>query len=479
MKAKETLTLMDDVHAWTFLHKHDGRALKHGEYGVQQKLRNLLRQAQRFVLDDDAIRLVCDLSHEFDRLPYWALLARLPFDVMWVEVDLHAKVRKFHEMNTLKEPMDLSQVAPLAGYLLFREDPGSQSPRWCCNEFYRIPDVDGGCSPGFFNYVFDPEGDPKFPIRGSSYWKSPTLSLRPNFPKMPVTIQAAGGITIMSECDPELAVGGVFNIRDTTGRSRGGTMHGANEDLHLDEANGTVSIQLDDVYKDKHGNFHTASIIETPDWFNNRIAVTIDPWYERYLSDRAKDDLTRWQMYMIHELHELRGVLRWLMTLLAAINALPRDVRPVHSRVGKRAIGMNQIPYLHHNRPTITLPRDDRTVYARRALDRASHTEHRKRHRVRGHWRVVERGRRVNYLCRHLPVLMEGGLAICEKCEMLVRWIEEHRRGDASLGWVEHDEYAVTARKQAPRVELGLHKEPDHVEDGGHQRDLSDQLAQP
>jgi hypothetical protein len=44
-----------------------------------------------------------------------------------------------------------------------------------------------------------------------------------------------------------------------------------------------------------------------------------------------------------------------------------------------------------------------------------------------------------------MPTIVEHGLGMCENCEMLIRWIKVHKRGDPELGMVEHDLYEVTA----------------------------------
>jgi hypothetical protein len=75
---------------------------------------------------------------------------------------------------------------------------------------------------------------------------------------------------------------------------------------------------------------------------------------------------------------------------------------------------------------------------------------------VSGHWRIIERGKPLPpYFCHHEPEMVDKGLAICARCEMLIRWIPQHERGDASKGWVDHT-YRVKAKRQTTRVELKL-----------------------
>jgi hypothetical protein len=167
----------------------------------------------------------------------------------------------------------------------------------------------------------------------------------------------------------------------------------------------------------------------------------------------------------MHEINECRGAMKFLIALLAGINALPRDIRPIPPRAGTRTSGMNRLPFLGNSHLKITLPRDNRIVYARKTLDHMfSSGLRRRQHYVIGHWRVVERGKRVTHLCRHMPAMVENGLGMCENCEMLIRWIPQHTRGDPELGMVDHD-YEVTTKKasrsaRAPQPPADGHARP-------------------
>ena len=112
-------------------------------------------------------------------------------------------------------------------------------------------------------------------------------------------------------------------------------------------------------------------------------------------------------------------------------------------------MGANIVPYLEHHNLSITLPRDNRIRYAALMLERSGRNAKRKWHRVIGHWRVIDPGRnKAGMWCKHAPALIDNDdphLAICEKCEMLIRWIPQHTRGDPEIGMVDHPTYTVTA----------------------------------
>jgi hypothetical protein len=144
--------------------------------------------------------------------------------------------------------------------------------------------------------------------------------------------------------------------------------------------------------------------------------------------------------------------LRWLMTLLAAINHLPREIKPVQTLVGKRAVGANILPYFQHRTINIKLPRDERIVWAHKHMQSALRNAPRAWHQVSGHWRIIERGKTPTYICRHLPTMVEAGLGMCERCQLLIRWIPTHHRGDPNVGIVEHT-YNVTAKRRREALE--------------------------
>jgi hypothetical protein len=385
--------------------------------GVQYRAK--LRAAQRFNLSEKSVRLICNLSHEQERLAGWSFLARLPYDSLWVELDLHAKVDEFRKMKLLMHPAEgMELVSPRMGLLMFREEPGGTSPRWICHIFYQY----GGdaIAPGALAYVFDPEGDGKFPVRGSSVWRAKTLSLRPEYPRAKLVFKGEdGGLSATVEVDPEIAACGILEPGTHEARTKTGFI---------------INTQ------DEHA-------VRVPDWLTPRMAVIVDPWWEAFFKRPGGNPKKLTSMVMT-QITEEAGTLRWIITMLAAINGLPKSIKPRHAREGKRSIGMYSVPYLAHHDLELTIPREESVVHARKLLDKEARQEalRRRWHMVRGHWRVVEFGKR-SYICRHDPVMVEKGLGMCSKCQLLVRWIPAHERGDATLGVVDHGYNVVTERE--------------------------------
>jgi hypothetical protein len=451
MKTKPDLAFMDKVHEWTFNKRSSvtSKTLSRECLATQARLRAKLRGAQRFIVDDAAIDVVAGLSREFDRLESWSFLARLPYDTMWLQFDLHHKVEALRALDDRMLPVDREHVSPLLGYLLFLDTDGP-SPVWVAHEFYQTDD--GHPFIGMLAYVFDPEGDPMWPIRGSKFWRSPTLSLRKGFPRMPVTVEYQRikadrplpksidfDIDTPAPVEPDDAEGFPFPIKTTAAPeiALAGVYQPHGGDIKFRQDAQGFYAEGDD------------NLLSAPSWFINRGAVIVDPWWDHYFAERWRSDPDRVHDLLMHEINECRGAMKFLICLIAAINGLPRDIRPILTRPGKRPVGMNMLPYLGHSHLKITLPRDNRVIYARNALDRQfSSGVHRRSHYVMGHWRVVERGKRVTHLCRHMPTMVENGLGMCENCEMLIRWIKQHTRGKDELGMVDHD-YEVTAKAKA------------------------------
>jgi hypothetical protein len=392
------MPLMDKVHAWTFASKVGHTKVNPAMAEVQRTIRAKLRAAERFAVDDNAVRSVCFLNSELDRLEAWSALARLPHEPLWVEFDNFARLRAFEAMGISGEPIDPVASAALCGCLFYPDAAGSS--RWVCQWF---GDNDAarpsGPWPRSFAYVFDPDGDPQTPTRGSNFWDKPTLSLRKGFPRATLKLRAldGDGPPVMKDfdCDPEIVLAGIF-----------------------------------------YGN----NVNAAPDWLSSRMAAIIDPWWEARHAALEVSNPQRWRELFLEAVEGESAEFWWILAMLAVINGLPSNAVAAPTRPGKHAVSMNQLPYFGFSTISLTVERDDEAI---RLLDKAARrARHLRLHKVRGHWRVVDQ-RPVTYLCRHIPAIVEDRHAMCSRCERLLCWIEAHERGDSTLGVVDHD-YEVT-----------------------------------
>lgn len=177
--------------------------------------------------------------------------------------------------------------------------------------------------------------------------------------------------------------------------------------------------------------------------FQNRVQVGWEPTWSEILKG-SKDRREK----VIYRLLEDAGLMRFAIIFLALLNAAP-TVKEHHAAPGgHRFRGGKFVPYMDHSVITVKLPKGGvRAVIDR--IDVASADRRRNRaHRVRGHFRQVERGRKTIVPCKHEPTLVENGLGICLRCERLIRWIPNHQRGDASVGWVTHDYEVESSREK-------------------------------
>ena len=383
---------MDEVHRFTYKGMRKERHNK-DHHLVLSRLRQSLRSAQRMVIDDDTVRLICRISHDREKFPLWAILARLPFDTLWIEFDLHEKVKEFERMGTLHSRVDLSIVSRPVGYLLQKDL--DTSTRWIAHEFV---DADGKnvqvtTQPCFF--VFDPNGSDLQPVRGSTLWGKTTLSRDPDFPRLPLKGKCENGETIDCEADPEFSYAGAFTLEENS--------------IHPD------------------------------DWANDKIGACLCPVWTSVM---PKKRLIRFAM---EDALERAGTLRWLMILLATINSVPNNIRSMHGRKGHMQVpGAPPLSYFSHKVITLTVPKRNTIRYVSDALTREATGRHNKWHKVIGHWRHIEYGRKLPYFCKHEPSRVEGDIAWCERCERKLRWITlPNGRGSAALGYIDHS-YLVT-----------------------------------
>jgi hypothetical protein len=394
---KKDIPLMDRVHAWTFENKHTERHVTPDMARIQRFYRDKLKVAQRFTLEDDSVRLISALSRNRKHFPGWSFLARLPYDVIWIEYDNFVKLKIWQAMGTLREPFNPNNNDTPArmGYLMYKEEPG-KSQRWIGHDFAYLPHFKyGPITVGILNYVFDPEGDARFPVRGTSTWKLPTISMIGDKWAQPINIKSKDGTYHKIHVDPELIIAGMY-----------------------------------DATKEDEGTY------TMPDWLSPRLAVTVDPWWNSFINAYKLDKKLYNSMNM--ELSENAGHFRWIMTMLATINSLPRSVHPAHSHPGKHTVGMHQLPYFGSSTISLIVPRKDAILRsAIERLDRQANDTKRRWHMVIGHWRVIEYNKGIHF-CKHIPVMQEEDLALCERCGMLVRWIPAHGRGDATVGVVDH-----------------------------------------
>ena len=400
-KSTPNIPFMDEVHKWTFSRKHHkGQVMSPASTKVLATYRMKLREAQKFLLDNETVKLICNLSHQEQEIPKFSVLARLPYPTMWIEFNLHIKCLEYEKMGSLRGPFNPNEVSPVIGYLLFQDN---HSTRWIAHSFLKITSPGWyTVTPNLLSFIFDPDGEPQGTLKGSEFWRAPTLSHRPNGLQIPCKIPHQ---KLEGWVDAEYVLSG-------------------------------------DLEKDPQSPHH---IIGAP--WSNRGAAIVDPYWTSYTPETLDDNVLRMEVL------ENAGIIRWLVTLLGSLNALPKDLKQTQTRVGTRQVGAHILPYFQHRTITINLPRDDRIIWAHKHVESSLKNMPRPWHEVIGHWRVIERGKST-HLCRHIPTMIEKDIAMCERCQLLVRWIPAHHRGDPSVGIVNHT--YKTKAKRPPNLNPNL-----------------------
>src|SRR6516225_9761979 len=134
------------------------------------RYRQTLRRAYHFMLDDDAVRLSVRLSQEnSDKLQLWSILARLPYDTVWLEWDEYISLHEAEQLGL--SPPDFKECSQEIGWLL-QKDMDSDT-RWYATEFTK---VDGRVFIYPIVVVFDPDGDILKPVSGCIALNELTMS---------------------------------------------------------------------------------------------------------------------------------------------------------------------------------------------------------------------------------------------------------------------------------------------------------------
>lgn len=361
----------DDVHFWTYTPVKNLYLNVRNPQTVERQMiqyRQWIRQARRFVIDDDMTKLVSDASTRLDKMPLWIELSRLPFDVCWFEWDNHAKLKA--AQSRLAGPLDPDDTSQAHGYLMVRDK--AHVARWIAFCFQNIKDKQGVNKvwPLPVSFVIDPEGVASAPALGALGMKRVSEEFG--------SIYDPGNKAWIA---PQLEYA-MLGITDATGT------------------------------------------IQVPSWAKDKVAAVCEPMNRQFIraagleTARAeiKDDGVKSISRELIEdsLLEQRGIARFLISLLAAINDVPMLYRDVEARAGHRTKRANKVQYLSHSVVSIKAPKTKPLDWFVKKLD-AAHGRKR-RHEVRGHWRrMIDRK---------------------TKAAIGRTWIEPHMRGDASLGFV-------------------------------------------
>lgn len=163
-------------------------------------------------------------------------------------------------------------------------------------------------------------------------------------------------------------------------------------------------------------------ISKTPHDLWKRGRAIIAPFWQPIMQHIRKDAF-------VEELHEGRGDMRFLITLLAMINNVPTKYvfRPSAGYYTSKA---KRHQFLDSSTIYIQPGRVSTVNIAKKYLNNAIRM---RRHEVRGYWRHHY----TNPRCSIENHVWENNT--CTKCGTIRKWINEYARGDASIGYVMHN----------------------------------------
>ena len=346
------------------------------------------------------------------RLP----LATLPYEVTWIEFDLHAKVRTMRRHHGLSDmPSDIERLPPRLGVLLERINDTMATVTMVADGTL----FNGITAPNLTGYVFSTdERTLKFDqmYHGltpfDAAYRTDRLRGMPAFQDVMKDPEAS---TIMQ-------------------RVTRGTLWG-----YAAGGSGIVNRPRDVI-----NNIRVPEFLER----HGELAFTrFYDFFETVTQARGNRNIMEPMSEMItSEITEFSGMMRWLVIVLAMLNEVPTRanfIQPMHTM---RAGLTRRVPAFEFHRLTLRLPKTKAIPY----LDRKLRNVERKHmaHKVRQHWRTYLHVEQACLPDEHAwEYDEEHGYALCGKCMGFRRRVPEHVRGDPSLGWV-HKEYLIKPAKQ-------------------------------
>jgi hypothetical protein len=372
--------------------------------------RQAMRQASKFVLDNEFTTYATHISNNVkpEKLLARLHLATLPYEVTWIEFDLHVKVRemrRFHGLEGIPKG-----VCQRMGILLERVNETMSTITMVGED----PDI---VRPNLTGYIFSTdERTLNFNQMFNGLTPFDAAYRQDRLKQMPMFAD------VMNEPDTaemmrRVAHGSLWGY----GSHGSGIMHSTKELVH--------NIGLP-AFLERHGELGFTRFY---DFFENtgRTIVKRMPGFSQMISN---------------EITEFSGMMRWLVCVLAMLNEVPTRTEFVQPSHTMRWGLIKRGKAFDYHRLTLRLPKTRPVPYLERKLSNVERKH--KAHRVRQFWRTYLH---VEHACKPEEHVWEyddeHGYALCGRCFGYRRRIPEHVRGDPSLGWVEKS-YVIKPSKQ-------------------------------
>lgn len=394
-QTNEEASLADEFVASTYKLAKRWHLTKHEQRRVEPLLnsyRTDLRKAHRFVLDDDFVRYATEIS---STLPAEKLLSRLqyatlPYEITWIEFNLHEKVKVMRAIHGLKS-MDMTEVAPRLGIIM-----------------HRLTDTEF-----LMELAVETITDEQMFIGTVVCY---FISTRDDYEWKADDGRRFG-------CKPMLMDD--QQLSDVARASMWGYATGGKSTV-LEKASQLNMLRLPS-YLQRHGCMGYGRM--------HYIAVELA---------KSKDSVMEMAKLVLHEVGEFSGMGRWVVTVLAMLNEVPIDAHRVEPKGHVRTGLTNRRPRMDYHKVVLRLPKTEPIRYIERHFRTASR---RRAHEVRAHWRTYLDEIHCKPNEHDWQYDHDEGWRVCGKCTAFGRLIHEHIRGDASLGWVRHD-YVIKPAKE-------------------------------
>lgn len=353
---------------------------------VYDRYRSTLRRARPFVISTKAMQVAYDLSIQGSNKVATKLpLARLPFDTVWIELDFFAKTA-YAASKGFAIPPDV-YTPRLIGWLLERDE--NNPARWTATCFTSMTPPQREAA----------EED-KFTEPKVSFF-SLTLFIDTENIAPPDKIGRNEALRLH-----ELPDEGWREFRQFVW---GWTDRG------VTEPSPTLRIGMppNSLYNAANVGFEALSATTMMDMPHHR-----------------RIDVLR------NAAAEARGDARLLVCLLALINEVPIEYVQTKPQGSFRARGGTITKWLSYSTVDIMIPAKRPLRIVEKIL-RNAEARRKQRHEVRGHWRTIKHKSTHTRKIKHPDGRIEERTFQAGELERV--WVKDHERGDASLGWIEHN----------------------------------------
>ncbi len=361
---------------------------------------SLIRRARPYTLDDDAVELITELGSGptiAEKLAIYRILARLPFDTIWLEIDYNARYNARVKIGTSvgEKPKD---TPDRMGWIMER----ITDTVWRATTVVR----------------YNKESDA---VKNGGGWTVDTFGAVH-------VISTEGKLSFNSFVRDPAMRDGVYEVNEKTSFFDKEQNDGAALIQAMMWGFGAKEWPRDEKYNFFQESSELKQNITLPRHLAGCNAVDLpqswEPIVEKVCNGTPSSKKAETMKLMYKSALELQGDLRFLCAALATINEVPVTYTDVQ-QPGSRMIGGRLRPYMINRIVTIAVPKKRGRITKVMGMLRLAEKRMR-RHEVSGYWKVVRSG--------------PNG-SIKER-----RWINEYMRGDASLGYVRQEREVVKSK---------------------------------